>query len=324
MYDTGNPTTDLYYYLAKEIKIAGNASNVNPKSDYAANGADATWKPLENIGYVFARFVMANFGLIAGAVFSDNKLFSQFGKYNGVDSSDYQKFGDGFVPNLLLNWLTGKLIATDAEISGEVKGISGSFRTLNCVNNEGVVVGGITFGSDGNLWLNGDVLQQGRTFYGSDIRCRGGFGASYLNALVTGGSTFGYYCTQGMRADKAGYVKVLFTTGTSAQGQSYSIIPLYGTSGEASGFPVNMLHITSPGTERYVLNGYTGQEVTVINANDVAGEIYLYSNGALVKIPGGGVAKFINIGRTIMLPNVGSNVLGAGWVYMGMTDNNWA
>lgn len=116
LYDTGNPTTDLYYYLAKVIKVNGSASNVNPKADYAANGVNAKWKPLENIGYVFANLIMANFGLIAGAVFSNNKLFSQFGKIGNADSTDYQKLKTnpdgtvnptGFVPNVLIDWLRG-------------------------------------------------------------------------------------------------------------------------------------------------------------------------------------------------------------------------
>lgn len=106
LYDTGNPETDLYYYLNKEVRVVGNPNNINPKADYAANGVNATWRVIENIGYVFANFLMANFGLIAGAVFNNNKLFSQHGvDASGNASNDYKN--PNFIPHILIDWLNG-------------------------------------------------------------------------------------------------------------------------------------------------------------------------------------------------------------------------
>lgn len=39
--------------------------------------------------------------------------------------------------------------------------MSGSFKSLNCVNNSGDIVGGISFGSDGKMWFNGDLYHRG-------------------------------------------------------------------------------------------------------------------------------------------------------------------
>ena len=55
----------------------------------------------------------------------------------------------------------GKIIAKNGEFSGTVVGVSGSFKSLNCVNNSGDIVGGISFGSDGKMWFNGDLYHQG-------------------------------------------------------------------------------------------------------------------------------------------------------------------
>lgn len=51
----------------------------------------------------------------------------------------------------------GKIIAKNGEFSGTVVSVSGSFKSLNCVNNSGDIVGGISFGSDGKMWFNGDL-----------------------------------------------------------------------------------------------------------------------------------------------------------------------
>ena len=107
-------------------------------------------------------------------------------------------------------------------ISGTLKGVSGSFRSLDCVNSSGAVVGQISFDSSGRLWFSGDMYHQGYDsnkgrsyrFYTSDIWCRGQFGAAERNVLVVKGS-YGYYYTKGLSGSGT-YVS--FTKKTSSNG----------------------------------------------------------------------------------------------------------
>ena len=71
-------------------------------------------------------------------------------------------------------YATGAVISGDSTFEGTLKGVSGSFTRLNCVNDAGNAVGGISFGSDGRMWFDGDMYHQGTKegrslrFYTSD------------------------------------------------------------------------------------------------------------------------------------------------------------
>lgn len=79
---------------------------------------------------------------------------------------------------------SGNMWCQNGTFSGMVSGVHGSFKNLDCVDNNGNVVGSIKFGSDGRLWFSGDMYHQGSDnakkrgyrFYAADILCRGMFG----------------------------------------------------------------------------------------------------------------------------------------------------
>lgn len=50
-------------------------------------------------------------------------------------------------------YATGAVISGDSTFEGTMKGVSGSFKNLNCINSKGDIVGGISFGSDGKMWF---------------------------------------------------------------------------------------------------------------------------------------------------------------------------
>ena len=222
----------------------------------------------------------------------------------------------------------GKIIAKNGEFSGTVVGVSGSFKSLNCVNNDGDIVGGISFGSDGKMWFNGDLYHQGYDydkkrsfrFYTSNVWCRGNFGARQRNTLVVYGS-YGYYYVNGLETE-TGKVYVSLSSATSSNNETYYTIPLYGSSGDAAGFPVDLVIIKVSGTYRYLLSGMKSQRVTVMNANNQNSEVYIYSNGNKVKWPGGTIADCRNI-EDFMSPVPASNLLGRGWIVGSMNDNDW-
>ena len=213
-------------------------------------------------------------------------------------------------------------------ISGTLKGVSGSFRSLDCVNSSGAVVGQISFDSSGRLWFSGDMYHQGYDsnkgrsyrFYTSDIWCRGQFGAAERNVLVVKGS-YGYYYTKGLSGSGT-YVS--FTKKTSSNGVAYYELPMYGTSSDYAGFPVDVLvfSINSSTVYNYELIMSDSQRVLVVNANDDQGNVKIFSNGNLVTWQGGEIAEVIKL-TAVMLPEPDSALLGRGLLIGASRDNNW-
>lgn len=222
----------------------------------------------------------------------------------------------------------GTIEAVDGKFSGTLTGVTGSFKSLNCVNSNGQTVGGISFGTDGKMWFSGDMYHQGWDYtknrnyrlYSTNIWCRGNFGASARNTLVVLGS-YGYFYVNGLD-NETGKVYVSLVSAQSSNNETYYIIPLYGTPGDAAGFPVDLVIIKTSGTYRYLLSGDKSQKVTVINANNQNSEIYIYSNGNKVKWAGGEMADCRNI-EEFMTPVPATNLLGRGWIIGAFRDNNW-
>ncbi|MCC8187953.1 MAG: hypothetical protein LIP08_10770 [Bacteroides sp.] len=128
LYDTGEAETSLYYFLTQEGTFSYDKGQSNkgmygtPPESMAANGV---WKQLDNAGYVFTKFLMADHALLAGAVAYQDKLFSQMGELNGSPSNKYTQ--NNFVPNLLIDFFNGKIKCKDVDIEGSVKAYSGEF-----------------------------------------------------------------------------------------------------------------------------------------------------------------------------------------------------
>lgn len=132
--------SDNYYVLRKGKTYLGasQADNLNtPALDVAnsptSNGVSTSrWILFDKFNSVFANIIMAEFAKLGGAIFYDDYLFSQQGKLNGIDSSDYENFdpdafernkdaGVGaltFIPNLCLNLKTGEYYGLQANLRG--------------------------------------------------------------------------------------------------------------------------------------------------------------------------------------------------------------
>lgn len=109
-----------YYVMNKVGSWLGTSTGKTPAQDYATNGLNATWIPFENFKAIYVELLMAKLGLIGKAVFYDEFMFSQYGTdASGNPSTNYQGFAAGtFIPNLELNFLTGKLRADVGEFGG--------------------------------------------------------------------------------------------------------------------------------------------------------------------------------------------------------------
>lgn len=228
----------------------------------------------------------------------------------------------------------GTTYATKLHISGEstfegkMNAVEGSFKALNCVNDSGEVVGSIRFGSDGNMWLEGDLYNQGYDnkkgrgyrFYSSDIWCRGMFGACERN-VVKIVNNVAYYYSKGY--DKSPTLRTLLAQ-TSNNKETFYRIPCYGDTGDYSGMPIDVIVFcnTSSSVTRYELTLGQTQRVLVINANDNYNNIEIYQNGSKRMWNGGEMAEVINMSN-FMIPSPGSSVLGRGLMIGAFRNNDW-
>ena len=300
---------DNYYSCIKShTKTADNY----PGSTAANN--NKYWQLGDKIELVASKILLATYALV---------------KNLGVEAID-MKDANG---NILFQAKDGAVTCKtgtfeNVTVQGTLKGVTGTFKSLNCINNSGTVVGEISFDSSGRLWFSGDMYHQGYDsskgrgyrFYASDVWCRGQFGASERNVLVVNGS-YGYYYTKGMSYSGT---YVAFTKKTSSNNTGYYVLPMYGTSGDYAGFPVDVVvfNINSSTVYNYELSMYNSQRVLVVNANDDQGNVKIFSNGNLVTWQGGEMAEVINLAN-VMRPTPDSTLVGCGLMVGAFRDNNW-
>lgn len=165
-----------YYLLNKP----GSFSGINPKTDYAAHGQNATWIYLENVQHVFTEILMAHLGLLGKAVFWDNYMFSQYGQRGGstIETEGHYsaptEAGGDFTPNILIDFLTGFFRCVNAEIRGTV-------------NAEAGKIGGFEI-NENNLESEGDgiIYVDSQSDAGKNIFASIGVNVADVNTLGAG------------------------------------------------------------------------------------------------------------------------------------------
>lgn len=250
---------------------------------------------------------------------------SSSGSTNLLDrimEADTIQFEDGTIK-------TRKLQAEAGTFSGVLKAVSGSFKSLSCLDADGNELGYISFGTQGTVDFTGFDLRHDGTFRSNNIFCRGTLGARSRTAVVITG-TSGKYYYNGLE-NTSDFVMVTLTRGTTG-GNPFYYVPLYGTGDLANqhgskiaGMPVDLVIIQVSGTTtmRYCFTAPVGKKFTVVNANDDNNNIYIYSNGTAVQLNGGTACEMVNIGYANMLPAQTSSTLGGGQMIISKNDNNW-
>lgn len=224
-------------------------------------------------------------------------------------------------------YATKLFISGDSTFSGTMNGVSGSFKRLNCVNSAGNVVGSITFGSDGKMWFEGDLYNQGYDsskgrgyrFYSSDIWCRGLFGARERTVMRVVGNT-AYYYPKGLSNSP---VSRTLTAKTDSSKNTYYDLPCYGDTDDYSGMPVDVIVFanTTSTVYNYNLSMSDSQRVMIINADDSHNNVRIYRDGSLVTWNGGQAGEIVKMTK-FQYPSV-SGKLGNGIYFAGFVDNNW-
>lgn len=177
---------------------------------------------------------------------------------------------------------------------GELKGTSGSFTSLDCVNDKGEVVCGMNFSSDGRMTFDGDISSQGvkevngRTrslrYKSSDIWCRGQLGHySRICAEVKDNMMFVHH---GGHEDTAG-VKVELGHITLANGQKAYYVPLF-----------------SPGSKGTTIGNGTVVDYDNPKIKELYSNRYDIESAEVKELPSGAPIDMVIFNCTIDLPYI--------------------
>lgn len=224
---------------------------------------------------------------------------------------------------------SGNMWCQNGTFSGTVTGVHGSFKNLDCVDNNGNVVGSIKFGSDGRLWFSGDMYHQGYDnakkrnyrFYAADILCRGMFGHRQKTVAYVFNTYMAIYNKDSDDVDH--YVIISLESGTES-GKTYNKIPLYGFADyeDTSGFAIDVVVINSSSDFYYVFEGMgNGKEWRVINGNDKQ-TIHFADIGGWHELGGGASLSCVYVVPRLLSPTPSG--LGAGVFWSGEADLNWS
>lgn len=224
---------------------------------------------------------------------------------------------------------SGNMWCQNGTFSGTVTGVHGSFKNLDCVDNNGNVVGSIKFGSDGRLWFSGDMYHQGYDnakkrnyrFYAADILCRGMFGHRQKTVAYVFNTYMAIYNKDSDDVDH--YVIISLESGTES-GKTYNKIPLFGFADyeDTSGFAIDVVVINSSSDFYYVFEGMgNGKEWRVINGNDKQ-TIHFADIGGWHELKGGESLSCVYVVPRLLSPTPSG--LGAGVFWSGEADLNWS
>lgn len=326
---------------------ASTITTVQQKSDswsVAAGGFDANGKLKSSAGAVletdFAGFFVGQ--IKPNGLVSEGQM--NIAISNGISTATIQadkinltghcmNFSGGQItittPNFKLD-STGSIWCQNGTFSGTVTGVHGSFKTLDCVDSDGNVVGNIQFGSDGRMWFSGDMYHQGYDnakkrgyrFYAADVWCRGMFGHRQKTMALVFGTHMRIYTKDADNTEDTG-VYIALESGM-VSGRRYYKIPLYGFAsyGDASGMAIDMVVINCSSDFYYVFEGMgNGKEWRVINGNDKQ-TIHFADIGGWHKLNGGESLSCAYVNPKFLNPKPTS--LGAGVFWSGEYDLNWS
>ena len=250
-------------------------------------------------------------------------------------------------------------VTGDSTFEGTLKGTSGSFTSLDCLDGTNKV-GGITFGTMGNKGYmaftgdfgmlgetTGDIRKRFHNFYATNIYCNSQFGhKSRVCAVIRDEEMFVYndgHIENGIR--------IMLTFNhiiINGRHINYYRIPMYspgfgGESGEILdidnpkaqkgsqtyfdelpvGVPIDVIIFN--GTKNFCYEffgmGY-GKQWTVINGND-SQAVYIFDHRELRKFEGGYVFEYMYVNPHWLTPEKSNDNLGAGVFYTAGIDFDW-
>ena len=314
----------------KDVVLYGNnyysciKQHAKTASNYPGSATDTNsglWKLADKLEMVATKILLAQYALV---------------KNLGVETIDMKDANGNIIfqakdGNVTCNSGTFNNIKVtgNSEFSGTMKAVSGSFKSLNCVDDSGKVVGNIAFGSDGRMWFDGDMYSQGyrsdkkrsNRFYASDILCRGMFGHREKITAVVKGSYMYVYSKGG---DQSG-TYVSLKTGKTSDNKTFYYIPLFSPSDadDLSGLPIDVVVFNTSLDYYYAFSGMNnGKEWRVINGNDKQ-TVHFCDIVGWHSLGGGASLNCIYVNPEWLNPVPGASDIGRGVFWTGETDLNW-
>ena len=255
--------------------------------------------------------------------------------------------------------ISNLIVDGESEFRGKLKGTSGSFTSLDCLDGTNKV-GGIAFGTIGNKGYmaftgdfgmlgetTGDIRKRFHNFYATNLYCNSQFGhKSRVCAVIRDEEMFVYndgHIENGIR--------IMLTFNhiiINGRHNNYYRIPMYspGFGGESG----TVMDIDNPkaqkGTQTYfdelpvgvpidviIFNGTKnfcyeffgmgyGKQWTVINGND-SQAVYIFDHRELRKFEGGYVFEYMYVNPHWLTPEKSNDNLGAGVFYTAGIDFDW-
>lgn len=218
----------------------------------------------------------------------------------------------------------------NVNVSGRLKGVNGTFRSLQCEDNQGRPAATLTFDSEGKFMVqDGDLLMRSTTIRPPRLIpintwVDGCFGAKRRNIMVVRGETAEYYLDGIQGAPRVENL----TKKDSTNGETVYEVSChcYDNSGHTVyEYPVDTILFNVSGSNRYYfeLLMYKTQRCMVINTNNNADNVYIYSNGRPVEWKGGEMAEVIRLPLEFVNPSVSNTIIGAGVMVGAFRDNDW-
>ena len=250
-------------------------------------------------------------------------------------------------------------VTGDSTFEGTLKGISGSFTSLDCLDGTNKV-GGITFGTMGNKGYmaftgdfgmlgetTGDIRKRFHNFYATNIYCNSQFGhKSRVCAVIRDEEMFVYndgHIENGIRimltfnhiiinGRNINYYRIpMYSPGFG--GESGEILDIDNTKAQKGsqtyfdelpvGVPIDVIIFN--GTKNFCYEffgmGY-GKQWTVINGND-SQAVYIFDHRELRKFEGGYVFEYMYVNPHWLTPEKSNDNLGAGVFYTAGIDFDW-
>ena len=218
----------------------------------------------------------------------------------------------------------------NVNVSGRLKGVNGTFRSLQCEDNQGRPAATLTFDSEGKFMVqDGDLLMRSTTIRPPRLIpintwVDGYFGAKRRNIMVVRGETAEYYLDGIQGAPRVENL----TKKDSTNGETVYEVSChcYDNSGHTVyEYPVDTILFNVSGFNRYYfeLLMHKTQRCMVINTNNNADNVYIYSNGRPVEWKGGEMAEVIRLPLEFVNPSVSNTIIGAGVIIGAFRDNDW-
>lgn len=316
----GDPYVDIVYYNGNYYKCVWTHKKESGETSDGSLTAKY-WSLSDKVEMIATKVLLASYALI---------------KNLGVEAVE-MKDGSG---NIVFKAKDGNVICNsgtfnnikvtgDSEFSGTMKAVSGSFKSLNCVDDNGNTIGNITFGSDGRMWFDGDMFSQGynskkkrgNRFYTNHVFCRGMFGHREKTMAVVKGTYMYVYAKD---VDQPG-TYVSLKTGTTTDKKTFYYIPLYSPSNddELSGMPIDVVVFNTSSDYYYAFSGMgNGKEWRVINGNDRQ-SVHFCDISGWHELTGGSSVNCVYVNPDWLNPVPNKADIARGVFWTGEKDLNW-